>query len=219
MKTFKLAALAIAAISFALPLRAQSVDPLWAKTVAHSDLVKQWAPGDKVTIVDATDDEKHEKVKTKSHLKGWENGKPVYDTVQVEPKADAGKTAGKGKNEINDASNMSNGLMRLNAPVRRTDGQQLDGKTWTRFDVAESKGPIDVSVRLWVDPLTGVAHQVESKLHGTMMFDMFMTTQYAPHPKAGSLPERMDFKIKILIPFVDAKVDIVSRMDNWIPRP
>lgn len=219
MKTFKLAALAIAAISFALPLHAQSVDPLWAKTVAHSDLVKQWAPVDKVTVVDATDDEKHEKVKTKSHLKGWENGKPVYDTVQVEPKADAGKTAGKGKNEINDASNMSNGLMRLNAPVRRTDGQQLDGKTWTRFDVAESKGPIDVSVRLWVDPLTGVAHQVESKLHGTMMFDMFMTTQYAPHPKAGSLPERMDFKIKILIPFVDAKVDIVSRMDNWIPRP
>lgn len=218
MKPFKFVALVIAAISFALPLRAEPVDPLWAKTLAHADLVKKWAPMDRVTVVDAVDDEKREKVKTRSHLKGWENGKPVYDTVQVEPK-EAGKAAGKGKNEINDASNMSDNLMRLNAPVRRTDGQQLHGKTWTTFDVAESKGPIDVSVRLWVDAVTGVAHQVESKLHGTMMFDMFMTTQYAPHVKVGSLPERMDFKIKVLIPFVDARVDIVSRMDNWIPRP
>ena len=72
---------------------------------------------------------------------------------------------------------------------------------------------------VWVDPVTGVAHQTVSKIHGTMMFDMLMTTEYAPHPQAGSLPERMDFKIKVLIPFVDAKVDIVSRMDNWIPRP
>jgi hypothetical protein len=219
MKRFKLVALAVAAISLTLPLRAETVDPLWAKTVAHAELVKKWAPVDKVTVVDSVEDDKHEKVKTKSHLTGWENGKPVYDTVQVEPKAAPGKTAGKGKNEINDASNMSNGLMRLNAPVRRSDGQQLHGKTWTTFDVAESKGPIDVSVKLWVDPFTGVAHQVESKLHGTMMFDMFMTTEYAPHPKAGSLPERMDFKIKVLVPFVDVKVDIVSRMDNWIPRP
>lgn len=218
MKLFKLAAIAVAACSFALPLRAETVDPLWTKTLEHAALVKKWAPEDRVTNVDAIDDGKHEKVKAKSHLKGWENGKPVYDTVQVEPK-EVGKTSGKGKNEINDASNMSDNLMRPNAPVRRTDGQQLHGKTWTTFDVAESKGPIDVSVRLWVDPVTGVAHQVESKLHGTLMFDMFMTTQYAPHPKVGSLPERMDFKIKVLIPFVDAKVDIASRMDNWIPRP
>lgn len=218
MNPFKLAALAIASISLALPLHAETVDPLWTKTLEHAALVKKWAPTDRVTVVDALDDEKHEKVKTKSHLKGWENGNPVYDTVQVEPK-EASKAAGKGKIEINDASNMSDNLMRPTAPVRRTDGQQLHGKTWTTFDVAESKGPIDVSVRLWVDPVTGVAHQVESKLHGTLMFDMFMTTQYVPHPKVGSLPEWMDFKIKVLIPFVDAKVDIASRMDNWIPRP
>ena len=79
MKRFKLAALAVAALSLALPLRAETVDPLWAKTVAHAELVKKWAPADKVTVVDATDDEKHEKVKTKSHLKGWEKGKPVYE--------------------------------------------------------------------------------------------------------------------------------------------
>jgi hypothetical protein len=219
MNPFKLAAIAVASISFALPLHAETVDPLWAKTLAHADLVKKWAPTDKVTVVDSVDDEKRDKVKLKSHLKAWENGKPVYDTVQVEPKADAGKTAGKGKNEVNDASNMSDNLMRMNAPVRRTDGQQLHGKTWTTFDVAESKGPVDVSLRVWVDPVTGVAHQTVSKIHGTLMFDMLMTTEYAPHPKVGSLPEQMNFKIKVLIPFVDAKVDIVSRMDNWVPRP
>ena len=218
MKPFKLAALALA-FSFALPSGAQTVDPLWTKTLAHAALVKKWAPEDTATKVDAIAEGKRENARTKSHLKGWENGKPVYDTVQIEPPPDTGKPTSKGKNEMSDAASMGENLMRPDAPVRRTDGQQLHGKSWTIFDVAESKGPMDVSVRLWVDPVTGVAHQVESKVHGTLMFDMFMTTAYAPHRQAGSLPERSDFKIKVLVPFVDAKVNIVRSMDNWIPRP
>lgn len=218
MKPFKLAALAIA-ISFALPSSAQTVDPLWTRTLAHAALVKKWAPEDTMTKVDAVGEGKHENARTKAHLKGWENGKPVYDTVQIEPPPEAGKPTSKGKNEMSDAANMGEALMRPDAPVRRADGQQLHGKSWTTFDVSESKGPMEVSVRLWVDPVTGVAHQVESKLHGTLLFDMFLTTAYAPHRQAGSLPERSDFKIKVLVPFVDATVKIVRNMDNWIPRP
>lgn len=218
MKPFKFAALVVAC-SFVLPSTAQTVDPLWAKTLAHAALVKKWVPEDTVTKVDATGEGKRERAKVKSHLKGWEDSKPVYDSVQVEPPPEVGKSTPKGKIEMSDAENMGEQLMRLDAPVRRTDGQVLDGKSWTTFDLAESKGPVKVSVRLWVDPLTGVAHQVESKLHGTLMFDMFLTTIYAPHKQAGSLPKRSDFKINVLVPFVDAKVNITRSTDNWIPRP
>ncbi|MDB5936725.1 MAG: hypothetical protein JWQ01_4069 [Massilia sp.] len=216
MKPFQLAA--IAALMLGLPLHAQTVDPLWTKTLAHSALVKKWAAADKTMNVDAVADDKHDRAKVKSHLTGWDKGKPVYETVQVEPKPEPGKSP-KGPNEMSNAINMSDDLMRPNAPVRRTDGQLLHGQSWTRFDVAESKGPVDVSVRLWVDPVTGVAHQVESKIRGTLMFDMFLATTYAPHKTAGSLPERSDFKLKVLVPFVDATVNIASRMDNWVPRP
>ncbi|MES2759423.1 MAG: hypothetical protein V4693_18780 [Pseudomonadota bacterium] len=217
MKPFKLA-VALAALSIAFPLHAQSVDPLWTKTLAHAALVKKWAPEEKNVRIDALAEDKLERTKAKLRLKGWENGKPVYETVEIEPKPQPGKSA-KGQVEMSNAGSMSDDLMRPNAPVKRTDNQVLHGKSWTMFDVAESKGPVDVSLRLWVDPVSGVAHHAESKIRGTLMFDMFLATTYAPHKQAGSLPERADFRIKILVPFVDAKVDIVSNMDKWVPRP
>ena len=219
MKPFKFAALTLVAISFALPASAQTVDPLWTKTLAHSALVKKWAPEDATMTVDALADGKHDKAKTRSHLKGWEKGKPVYDTVQIEPKPEAGKAPAKASSEMTDATNMADQLMRANAPVRRADGQLLHGKSWTTFDVSESKGPVDIGVRVWVDAVTGIIHQTESKVHGTMMFDLFLTTSYAPHPQAGSLPDRIEFRMKVLVPFTDARVNIVSSMDNWIARP
>lgn len=218
MKPFRLAALVIAGLSLTFPLQAQTVDPLWTRTLAHAALVKKWAPEHKTMNVDAVSEGKHDRAKVRARLKGWENGKPVYESVQVEPKPEPGKSS-KSHSEMNDATNMSDELMRPNAPVKRTDGQLLHGKSWTMFDVAESKGPVDVSVRLWVDPVTGVAHQVESKIRGTLMFDMFLATSYVPHPIAGSVPERSEFRLKVLVPFVDAKVNIVSSMDDWIPRP
>jgi hypothetical protein len=218
MKPLKFAALAIAAMAFALPLHAQTVDPLWTKTLAHAALVKKWAPEEKDLRIDAVAEDKHERTKVKARLKGWENGKPVYETVQIEPKPEPGKVT-RGQNEMNEAGNLGDDLMRMNAPVKRTDNQVLHGKSWTMFDVAESKGPVNVAVRLWVDPVTGVAHHVESKIRGTLMFDMFLATTYAPHKLAGSLPERSDFRLKVLVPFVDAKVNILTSLDNWTARP
>lgn len=219
MKPYKLAALAIVACTFAVPSIAQTVDPLWTKTLAHSALVKKWAPEDTTMRVDAVADGKHDKAKTRSHLTGWDKGKPVYDTVQIEPRPEAGKPPVKANSEMTDANNLGDGLMRMNAPVKRADGQVLHGKRWTTFDVAESKGPMDVAVRVWVDPATGIIHQTESKVRGTLMFDMVLTTLYAPHPQAGSLPDSALFKLKVLVPFTDATVNIASSMSNWIARP
>lgn len=219
LKLFKLAALAIVAFSFASPSIAQAVDPLWTRTLAQSALVRKWAPEDTTMTVDAIADGKHDKAKTRSHLKGWEKGKPVYDTVQIEPKPEAGKPPVKANSEMTDANNLGDGLMRINAPVRRSDGMVLHGKTWTTFDVAESKGPIDVAVRVWVDPATGIIHQTESRVRGTLMFDMALTTLYAPHRIVGSLPGNVEFALKVLVPFADAKVNIAGTMANWIARP
>jgi hypothetical protein len=218
MKSLKLAAVATAALAFAFPLQAQAVDPLWTKTLAHAALVKTWAPEDKTLNVDAVAEDKHDRSKVRSHLKSWDKGKPVYETVQVEPKPVPGKSS-RGTSEMSDAGNMSSELMRPDAPVKRTDNQVLHGRSWTMFDVADSKGPIDIALRMWVDPVTGVAHHVESKIHGPLMFDMVLVTTYAPHRIAGSLPERSDFKLKVLVPFVDATVNIANYMENWVPRP
>lgn len=219
MKPFKLAVLALAALSFALPLQAQTVDPLWTKTLAHAALVKKWAPEDKLTSIDAAGEGKHGMIKTKAHMKGWEKGAPVYDEVQLEPKLDPGKAPGKAKGAMPDGSAMSDELMRPNAAVKRTDGQLLHGKTWTLFQVTQSDGPAEMTLKLWVDPLTGVAHQVESKVHATLMMDALLTTIYAPHPVAGSLPERTDLQLKVLVPFKKMSANIVSDLANWIPRP
>lgn len=219
MKPFTLAFLAVPAFLSALPASAEVVDPLWSKTLAHAALVKTWAPEDKELSVDTTKDARHESFKTRSHLKAWEKGKPVYDSVQVEPKPGSGNPAAKRKGEMPDVTAMTDALMRPNAPVRRTEGQPLHGKTWTLFEVAESDGPGEMAIKLWVDPQTGVAHQVESKVHGPMMFDAVMTTDYAPHPRAGSLPQRMDLQLKVLMPFKKSTVHVAGSMDNWIRRP
>jgi hypothetical protein len=58
-----------------------------------------------------------------------------------------------------------------------------------------------------------------STVHGTLMMDMVLSTDYRPHRQAGSRPERFDFRMKVLVPFTDARVNIVSEMDKWQLRP
>lgn len=200
-------------------LHAQPVDPLWSKTLAHAALAKNWAPADKEVSTETVKDGKHETTITRSHLTGWLSGSPVYETAQLEPKREPGKPPARPERDMPDAKSMIDALMRPNAAVRRTDAQVLHGKAWTQFDVVESDGPVDVSIRLWVDPLTGVARQTESKVHGTLLFDAVTTTTYAPHPVAGSLPDRTELQMKLLLPFKKATVHVVSSMANWTPRP
>lgn len=219
MKPFSLALAAALTFALGAPLHAENADPLWNKAKAQAELVKKWVPEDLAMDVDAIADGKHDKAKTRSHLKGWDGSKPLYDTVQIEPKPDPAKQKDKIHADMNDASNMGDELMHSNAPVRRSDNQLLHGKSWTLFELSQSKGPMDVSLKMWVDPLTGIAHQTESKVHGTFMMDMVLTTTYQPHPKAGSLPERNEFMLKVLVPFTDAKVHMTNTMDHWIPRP
>lgn len=204
--------------SLALPARAQT-DPLWEKAVLQAAQMKKWAPGEVQLMAEGTGDGKLERTRVRQRLTGWEKGDPVYETTQIEPPPKAGEKPGKSQFDMKGIGEISEDLLRSNAKVRRRDNQPLHGKSWTLFEVDQSKGPMDVSVRLWVDPATGVAHQMETKAHGTMMMDMSLLTAYRPHPQAGSLPSRFDFRMKVLVPFVDATVNIASDMDRWVPRP
>lgn len=216
------AAFAAVCLSVSLSGQAQvqaQPDPLWEKALAHAAQMKKWAPGEVRLLADGTADGKNERTRVQQRLTGWDKGNPVYETTQIEPPPEAGKKPGKSEFDMKGIGEATESLLRLDAKVRRRDNQPLHGKSWTLFEVAQSKGPMDVNVRLWVDPATGVAHQMESTVHGTMMMDMNLVTAYRPHPQAGSLPSRFDFRMKVLVPFVDATVKIASDMERWVPRP
>lgn len=155
-------------LSLALPARAQT-DPLWEKAVSHAAQMKNWAPGEVRLLAEATADGKVDRTRVRQRLTGWDKGDPVYETIQIEPPPEAGKKPGKSQFDMKGMGEMSEELLRSDAKVRRRDNQPLHGKSWTLFEVAQSKGPMDVNVRLWVDPATGVAHRMESSVHGTMM--------------------------------------------------
>lgn len=211
---------AFAALCLSVSLSAQAQpDPLWEKTLAHAAQMKKWAPGEVRLLAESTAEGKNDRTRVQQRLTGWDKGNPVYETTQIEPPPEAGKKPGKSEFDMKGIGEATESLLRLDAKVRRRDNQPLHGKSWTLFEVAQSKGPMDVNVRLWVDPATGVAHQMESTVYGTMMMDMNLVTAYRPHPQAGSLPSRFDFRMKVLVPFVDATVKIASDMERWVPRP
>ncbi|MDB5752143.1 MAG: hypothetical protein JWP65_2564 [Ramlibacter sp.] len=214
------AAFAVVCLSLVLPAQGQAqTDPLWEKAVAHAAQMKKWAPGEVQLLAEGRADGKIDRTRVRQRLTGWDKGNPVYETTQIEPPPEAGKKPGKSEFDMKGIGEATESLLRTDARVRRRDNQPLHGKSWTLFEVAQSKGPMDVNVRLWVDPATGVAHQMESTMHGTMMMDMSLLTAYRPHPQAGSLPSRFDFRMKVLVPFVDATVKIASDMERWVPRP
>lgn len=214
------AAFAAVCLSVSLSAQAQAQpDPLWEKALAHAAQMKKWAPGEVRLLADSTAEGKRDRTRVHQRLSGWDKGNPVYETTQIEPPPEAGKQPGKSEFDMKGIGEATESLLRLDAKVRRRDNQPLHGKSWTLFEVAQSKGPMDVNVRLWVDPATGVAHQMESTVHGTMMMDMNLVTAYRPHPQAGSLPSRFDFRMNVLVPFVDATVKIASDMERWVLRP
>lgn len=194
-------------------------DPLWEKTLAQVAQTKKWAPGEVMLTVDGVGEGKTERTRTRQRLSGWEGSNPVYESVQIEPPPASGKQPGKSQFDMTGIGEATDELLRIDTKVRRTDNQALHGRSWTLFEAAQSKGPMDVTVKIWVDPLTGTPHRMESTVHGTLMMDMVLRTDYRPHRQAGSLPERFDFRMKVLVPFTDARVNIVSEMDKWQLRP
>jgi hypothetical protein len=201
-----------------MPVHAQTVDPLWTKALAQVQAAKGLVAQDTELVVDGIKDGKDIKKTIKSHLTGWDKGKPVYTVVDIEPKPDPSKPAPKPGSESTNFSSTTDELFQADAPVKRTDGQVLNGKTWTLFEIKKSDGPMDVTMKVWVDPESGVLLRTENHIHGTFMMDMQMNTTYVSQGRA-SVPGKTDMRIEVLIPFKGSKMHVVNNASNWIARP
>ncbi len=214
----RLAAIAFGSLSF-LPLHAAEVDPLWAKVVAQTEEGKKWVAKDMDLTMEAHADGKDEKRKVQMQLNGWDDKKPVYKTVSVEPPEDPGKTGKKGRNDLTKFSLMSEDMIKMDKKVARTDRQVFDNKPATLFVVDESKGPAAMKMQVWVDPVNGSIYKIQSTAHVTLMMDMELNIAYQPISGSLSLPSQSEMKLEVLVPFNGAKVHMKSNSANWIQRP
>jgi hypothetical protein len=145
-------------------------------------------------------------------------GRAGLRAIQLAPAAAQGSQI-KGVFDTKIFRKASEELLRPDSKPRRIDNQLLQGKSWTLFEAEQSDGPMAVKLRLWVDPASGVAHRMETTIHGALTMDASMLTVYKPHPDAGSLPERFELRIKVLLPFAGSTTDIAGEMGGWVRRP
>ncbi|MES2128930.1 MAG: hypothetical protein V4463_16795 [Pseudomonadota bacterium] len=207
----------LTALLFATSAHAETADPLWEKVIAQSDAAKKWVAQDVDMVATARAKGEDRMFHTRGHLSGWDGNKPRYDTTMVEQKPVTGKKAD-AQISGDVFAQMADGMIKADTPYKRRDGQVLDGKTWTVFEVDQSQATMDFQAKIWVDPVSGGLHLVDTHMRATLMMDLYMKTRYAPHAQAGSLPSDIDMNVDVLIPFKNAKLHIVSTNANWIAR-
>ena len=199
------------------PARART-DPLWEKAVAQAALAGQWAPAVMELTAERVRGGQRERSRVRQRLTGWRQGKPVYASIQVEPLLEPGQQA-RGGFDMAVVATVADELLKPGTPVRRLDHQTVNGKKATLFEAGQPDGPANAKLKLWVDPASGVAHQLETTMHGPLTVEARMLTVYKPHPQAGSLPQRFDLRMNVLVPFAGAQINVVGDMDGWVRRP
>lgn len=218
MKTILIAmSFAVSSLAFAAPA-AKPVDPLWSKAVALNASVRNWIPEDIDIKAETDDGDEVKKVRSRSHLTGWEKGKPRYVVTDIEPKAKPGKKDESSFN-IDGFTAMTDDVLTMDAAVKRIDKQELHGAQWTVFQVSKSETGVKITIKLWVDPQSGVLHQTESVILVPLLADINIVTAYGPHPVIGQVPKVSDINVDVRIPFKSAKLHMVNTPSNWIKRP
>ena len=205
-----------------LSLGVEPVDPLWAKTVALSQLAKKWVAKDIETLSTAAKNGDPVTTATvQSHLSGWEKDQPVYTELQTDPAPDASNRKGPPKmaEMMKAVVGMQDKLLLLEAKVTRTDGQKLHGKTWTLFQTAGGGTGQTMAARIWVDPQTGCIHQSDTDVHVIMALDAHMKSAYEFDVQGRCMAKQIDADIEILVPFKGAKIKLKQTSANWIERP
>ena len=204
----------------ALPLPAWADDGLWTKTMENSKVARQWVAGDIDMFATLTSaGAAARKLHFRSHLSGWAKGQPVYTTTEIDPSPDA--TASKGASTIK-MMNSFIGIANMgleDGKTTRSDGQTLDGKTWTVFLQDHGNMGQKINAKIWVDADTGCVHQLDMDLHFTMYADGHMKTSYGIDAQGRCLTRQLDGDIDIIIPFKHAKMTMMQTPSNWIERP
>jgi hypothetical protein len=198
---------------------APAIDPLWAKVVEQVNLSKQWVAQDIDLQSDADVGGTVRKMHSKSHLTGWEKAKPVYTATQIEPVPDPAHPSKPGDDTNIDFNRLTDLLLAADAPVTRVDDQLLHGRKWALFRAAKSQGPIDIKMQVWVDPVTGLVHHIESHIHVMLTTDMVSNSTFAVQAGAGNQAQQVDSQVEILVPFKHGKIHLTSTNSNWAKRP
>ena len=204
-------------LSLSLPAAAE--DTLWTTTLAQAKASKQLVAAD-IDIVVTYERDPLRPVHFRSHLSGWEKGNPVYSTMEVDPLP--GASRGKGQSIVNMMHaivDMAGEIPEPGAKVSRSDGQALDGKTWTVFQQSESGVGRKMASKIWVETETGCIHQVDTDLHVALYVDGRMKISYAADTKGRCLPRQIDANIDFIIPFKKMKIKMKQTASNWVVRP
>ena len=218
MKHFFIAAASACSILFIAPAWAAKVDPLWSKTVDNFKTLSKWVAQDIETQLHLEVDGKMQTFTVKSHLSAWGKGKPVYSVVSRDPPLEPGMPAKKSPS-MEFLSNQMGGILTADADVKRFDGQTLGGRSLTLFHLEESQMGTKLSFKVWVDPVSGVPQQSETKTRIPMLMDMHMSTTYTELPRIGVVEKQSDIAFESLVPFKNKKGRTIVKPTSWIARP
>lgn len=204
-----------------LQLPARAEDALWAKVSANALAAKQLAAGDIEMLVTAFNagnpvGPRH----FQSHLSHWVNGKPVYTMIEVDSLPGTSKGKGRSSAEMMNAIvEMADSLLDPGSKMARTDGQQLDGKTWTVFRQEDTGVGRKMASKIWVDTDTACVHQIEADLHIALYGDGHLKTSYAADAQGRCLPRLLEADIDFITPFKGGKMKLKQTSSNWVERP
>ncbi len=204
--------------------QAETIDPLWLKTIAHVQELKKWVAQDIDSVDEANmGSDPSKTVTSKLHLSGWKDKQAVYDTIQISPPADPSKAT---SNKKPPAIAIGNAIDKLQDLIfdpetfpKRQDNQELDGQTWTLFQFEYAQLGQKMAVKVWIDASTGCMYRMESQFHISMMGDGRIHTQFDKDEKNHCFPKQIDEKIDILVPFKNGKMNLKQNPKNWILRP
>lgn len=204
--------------------QAETIDPLWLKTIAHMQELKKWVAQDMDIVAEVSKGSDPSKtVTSKSHLNGWKDKQAVYDTIQLAPPADPNKPK---SNKEPAAVTMMNAIDKIQASIfdpenfpKRLDNQKLDGQSWTLFQLEQEQLGQKMAVKVWIDSATGSIHRMESQFHVSMYGDGIIHTLFENDERVRCFPKQINTKMDILIPFKNGKMNLQQNPKNWILRP
>lgn len=204
--------------------QAETIDPLWLKTIAHMQELKKWVAQHMDIVAEVSKGSEQSKtVTSKTHLSGWKDKQGVYDTIQLAPPADPNKPK---NNKVPATVTMVNAINEIQASIfdsetipKRLDNQQLDGESWTLFQFEQAQLGQKIAVKVWIDSATGSIHRMESQFHVSMYGDGTIHTLFENDEHARCFPKQINTKMDIQILFMNGKMNLKQRPRNWILRP
>jgi hypothetical protein len=204
----------------AMALPAWADDALWNKTVAQMAAAQKLVAGDIDMVMTVVKDGPSTPLHLRSHLSGWDKGKPVYTTVVVDAAPGTSPDKAKGGSKMIEAmAQMSGALLEPDTKVTRAEARPLDGKTWAIFEAHEEGVGRKMTATMWVDAETGCPRLVDTDMHAALMLDGRMKTSYALDEQGRCVPRQLDAEVDVKIPFKNMRMKVTQMSSNWVAQP